>query len=132
MSIIQYATVPEKFIYFAFYFVLSKRASLTPLSPSPCTHADRPPSLPAVYVNSLLATLNARGSLLGRKGRRRAQSKVAFRTPTVTAEPSATAGAAAIEFTTVISADALSTDSIVETSKTRIDSDEEAAFPFRG
>ncbi|KAI0740021.1 hypothetical protein C8Q76DRAFT_184168 [Earliella scabrosa] len=107
-ALISYATVPEKFIYFAFYFVLSK-----------------------LYVNSLLATLNARGSLLGRKGRRRAQSKVAFRTPTVTAEPAATAGAA-IEFTTVISADALSTDSIVETSKTRIDSDEEAAFPFRG
>ena len=84
-----------------------------------------------VYVNSLLATLNARGSLLG-KGRRRRRSKnIAFRTPTVTAEPAATAGAA-IEFTTVISADALSTDSIVETSKTRIDSDEEAAFPFRG
>ncbi|KAI0808327.1 hypothetical protein C8Q74DRAFT_1363717 [Fomes fomentarius] len=112
-ALISYATVPHKFIYFAFYFVLSK-----------------------LYVNSVLATLNARGSLLGKKYRRRhAQSKLAFRTPTATADPHGAAGGdrtqanAAIEFTTVISADALSTDSVVETTKTKIGDEE--SFPYR-
>ncbi|KAI0739972.1 hypothetical protein C8Q80DRAFT_1274982 [Daedaleopsis nitida] len=85
-ALVSYAVVPEKFIYFAFFFALSK-----------------------LYVNSLLATLNARGSLLGHKSRReqgQGREKVAFRTPEVTVErtnnshPTQTAG---IEFTSVFS-----------------------------
>ncbi len=90
-----------------------------------------------VYVNSVLATLNARGSLLGKRFQRRhAQSKLAFRSPTGTADPHGAGGGdrtqanAAIEFTTVISADALSTDSVVETSNTKIGDEE--SFPYRG
>ncbi|KAI0707453.1 hypothetical protein C8T65DRAFT_651035 [Cerioporus squamosus] len=45
-ALVSYAVRPSKFIYFAFYLALSK-----------------------LYVNSLLATLNARGSLLGRNRR---------------------------------------------------------------
>ncbi|KAI0631839.1 hypothetical protein C8Q77DRAFT_1129421 [Trametes polyzona] len=85
-ALVSYAADPTKFIYFAFYFVLSK-----------------------LYVNSLLATLNARGSLLGAKTRRRpAQSKISFRTPTLSTDPSSSYDPSTledgnnIEFTTVI------------------------------
>ncbi|KAI9068725.1 hypothetical protein FKP32DRAFT_1754257 [Trametes sanguinea] len=94
-ALVSYAVAPTKFIYFAFYFVLSK-----------------------LYVNSLLATLNARGSLLGnarRNARRRgAESKVVFRTmPTLSTDPSSSGSydlsspshmeaGENIEFTTVI------------------------------
>ncbi|RPD52626.1 hypothetical protein L227DRAFT_617661 [Lentinus tigrinus ALCF2SS1-6] len=107
-ALVSYAVRPTRYIYFAFYFVLSK-----------------------LYINSLLATLNARGSLLG-KGRRHRHSKnVAFRTPTGTIEHGGDgAQGAGIEFTTVISADALSTDSIVEATKTKTKIDDEEAFPF--
>ncbi|CDO70152.1 hypothetical protein BN946_scf185009.g3 [Trametes cinnabarina] len=69
-ALVSYAVSPTKFIYFAFYFVLSK-----------------------LYVNSLLATLNARGSLLGdarrNARRRRVENKVLFHTtPTLSTEPS--------------------------------------------
>lgn len=40
-----------------------------------------------MYVNSLLATLNARGSLLGGRTRRPVVSKIAFRTPTLSTDP---------------------------------------------
>ena len=85
--------MPDNFIFIAFYFVLPKRTS--PLVFHAAQEAHVRGVARTVFLNSLLATLNARGSLLGRKGRRRAQSKVAFRTPTVTAEPAATAGAMA-------------------------------------
>ncbi|KAJ8462774.1 hypothetical protein ONZ51_g10688 [Trametes cubensis] len=101
-ALVSYAAAPTKFIYFAFYFVLSK-----------------------LYVNSLLATLNARGSLLGgaRRGARprsRVQSKIAFRTPTLSTDPSGSSAMEAgtnIEFTTVISGGEISTDEIVESVK---------------
>ncbi|KAH9896086.1 hypothetical protein C8Q73DRAFT_758634 [Cubamyces lactineus] len=101
-ALVSYAAAPTKFIYFAFYFVLSK-----------------------LYVNSLLATLNARGSLLGgaRRGARprsRVQSKIAFRTPTLSTDPSGSSAVEAgtnIEFTTVISGGEISTDEIVESVK---------------
>ncbi|OSD02261.1 hypothetical protein PYCCODRAFT_1435582 [Trametes coccinea BRFM310] len=95
-ALVSYAAAPTKFIYFAFYFALSK-----------------------LYVNSLLATLNARGSLLGnarRNARRRgAESKVVFRTmPTLSTDPSSSGSydpsspshmeaGENIEFTTIIS-----------------------------
>ncbi|TBU36207.1 hypothetical protein BD309DRAFT_778472, partial [Dichomitus squalens] len=64
-AVASFAAAPRKFIYFAFYFALSK-----------------------LYVNSLLATLNARGSLLGKgsRGMRRQHYKQgAFRAPTLSA-----------------------------------------------
>ncbi|KAL1938051.1 hypothetical protein VTO73DRAFT_12062 [Trametes versicolor] len=86
-ALVAYAADPTKFIYFAFYFVLSK-----------------------LYVNSLLATLNARGSLLGGRTRRPVVSKIAFRTPTLSTDPTSSYDPASraeagnnIEFTTVIS-----------------------------
>ena len=62
-SDIQYAIVPNKFVHFAFYFLLSKRTYylfVLSIVPAPMISFDC-----LVYVNSLLATLNARGSLLG-------------------------------------------------------------------
>ncbi|KAH9850485.1 hypothetical protein C2E23DRAFT_312878 [Lenzites betulinus] len=103
-ALVAYAADPTKFIYFAFYFALSK-----------------------LYVNSLLATLNARGSLLGgRRSRPRpALSKISFRAPIVSTDPSSSydpeSGVARdnIEFTTVISGDTPSglNDDIVESIK---------------
>ncbi|KAI0739967.1 hypothetical protein C8Q80DRAFT_1201524 [Daedaleopsis nitida] len=106
-ALVAYATLPDKFVYFAFYFALSK-----------------------LYVNSLLAAFNARGSLLGGMGHRGNQHapKLPFRTPTATMDGTARYEGAGIEFTTVISADALETDSVVET--TKINS-EEGAFGYR-
>ena len=51
-----------------------------------------------MYVNSLLATLNARGSLLGgaRRRRRSRDPKASFRTPS-TMDPHATSHAQGIE-----------------------------------
>ena len=98
--------------------------------------------MPVVYVNSLLATLNARGSLLGGRSRRVRELKASFRGSSAPADHSHNQGievcrpsccrtlsADAIryaQFTTVISADAVSSDSIVET--TKID---EESYPYR-
>ncbi|TBU53324.1 hypothetical protein BD310DRAFT_161158 [Dichomitus squalens] len=116
-AVASFAAAPRKFIYFAFYFALSK-----------------------LYVNSLLATLNARGSLLGKgsRGMRRQHYKQgAFRAPTLSAagEAGRREGVSAsaldpsgygpgIEFTTVISAVPFETDSVVGTTKTKIGSSE--------
>ncbi|KAI0368172.1 hypothetical protein BV20DRAFT_1054168 [Pilatotrama ljubarskyi] len=132
-ALVSYAAQPSKFIYFAFYFVLSK-----------------------LYVNSLLATLNARGSLHGSRSRRRTggggagggggggggggvQSKIAFRTPTLTFstdpnssyDPSSSdpdAGTHDIEFTTVITGETASADEIVESVHSGFE-DKRDAFP---
>ncbi|KAI0641623.1 hypothetical protein C8Q79DRAFT_281903 [Trametes meyenii] len=105
-ALVAYAVEPTKFVYFAFYFVLSK-----------------------LYVNSLLATLNARGSLLGggrrSRARRAVQSKIAFQTPTLSTDPSSSYDpdpssaeeGNGIEFTTVISGHAVSADEIVDSIK---------------
>ncbi|KAI0357246.1 hypothetical protein OH77DRAFT_1435937 [Trametes cingulata] len=133
-ALVSYAAEPTKFIYFAFYFVLSK-----------------------LYVNSLLATLNARGSLHGTRTRRRpsgalsgggggggggggVQSKIAFRTPTLTmsTDPSSSydpsssdpeAGGGGIEFTTVIVGETASADEIVQSVHSEYAMDKRDAFP---
>ncbi|KAI8976296.1 hypothetical protein BD414DRAFT_524569 [Trametes punicea] len=100
-ALISYAAEPRKFIYFAFYFVLSK-----------------------LYVNSLLATLNARGSLLegarvrGSRRHRDGQNKIVLRVePTLSPDPSSSSDPSSafdaeaehtVEFTTVISGAAFS------------------------
>ncbi|KAM5535301.1 hypothetical protein V8D89_010986 [Ganoderma adspersum] len=111
-AVVSFAAAPRKFIYFAFYFVLSK-----------------------MYVNSLLATLNARGSILGRGSRRRRAAavedkEVAFPTAGTTTDTGrngasglsafdASVHGAGIEFTTVISAAPFVSDSIVQGTKGR-------------
>ncbi|KAI0819158.1 hypothetical protein BC628DRAFT_1424058 [Trametes gibbosa] len=83
-ALIAYAVNHTTFIYFAFYFVLSKRAS--PLLSDLSISTIRPNYLPRlVYVNALLARLNARGSLLESKsdgrGGQAPESTLVFGTP---------------------------------------------------
>ncbi|PIL32420.1 hypothetical protein GSI_05122 [Ganoderma sinense ZZ0214-1] len=112
-AVVSFAAAPRKFIYFAFYFVLGK-----------------------MYVNSLLATLNARGSILGTRGPRRRRAaaedkEVAFPTAGATTDTGrngrlttfdASLHGAGIEFTTVISTPPFVSDSIVQVTKGKMGS----------
>ncbi|KAI0641750.1 hypothetical protein C8Q79DRAFT_989210 [Trametes meyenii] len=83
-ALVSYSVSPRNYAYFAFYFVLSK-----------------------LYVNALLATLNARGSLLEQK--RGMPSTVVFRVPTLPASSAQLGGTLAGEVPcTVLDADSCS------------------------
>ncbi|KAI1782390.1 hypothetical protein LXA43DRAFT_1187674 [Ganoderma leucocontextum] len=134
-AVISFAAAPQKFIYFAFYFVLSK-----------------------MYVNSLLATLNARRSILGRVSRRRhaaaaADKEVAFPMGGTTTDTRHDGDLSAFDtsmhgagielvdlpspgsyaqFTTVISAAPFVSDSIVQGAKGKIGSSSDMSDSYSG
>ncbi|OBZ72961.1 Nuclease PA3 [Grifola frondosa] len=77
LILITYTTMPAKYIYFAFYFVYSKCMLAASFQ-----HNDFQADRGTVYVNSLLATLNARATLLGMRVHRvptEAVTEIAFR-----------------------------------------------------